>query len=298
MIGAIFAIISVTNGIPGGIGEILAIADEKAKLTLIDLSMDLKTTYTIWVALFAVTVFELGQNTIDQIVVQRSLTCKNAHEAQKAIYFGLLGNIPTYIMLVVGLGLVAFYQVHPLDPQTASVMQETPDRIFPYYIVTQMPPGVSGIIIASIFAAGISTLDSALTALSEASLSGFYKRYLKKTATEKHYLLTSKWFVVFWGILLSGMAIWFYHVQEEGLLELGLGLPGYVYGSLFGIALLSFWGRGNFTGIAIGTVLSIIVVVALSIAGVTFFWWYMVACMVLLVVAVSISKMMKAGVVK
>ena len=289
-IGALFALYWIVDIVPGGIPEILAIADGKAKLALIDLSLDPRKTYTLWVGLFGCSIFQLGQNAIDQVSTQRLMCCKSAKDAQKALLFAATGSSMTYLMIAVGLGLVAFYHIIPLPRETAALMALEPDRIFPYFIVSQIPPGVSGLIIAALFAAGISTLDSALAALSQTFISGIYRPYIKKDADENHYLAASRAAVVLWVIVLSALALLFHMISSEGLLKLGLAVPGYVYGSLLGISICALFGRGSWGGILTGTVVSIGVVIALQVGKISFFWWYPVACIVLITVVFLFPK--------
>ena len=289
-LGAVFALFWVLNIIPGGLKEVLAIADENSKLKLIDLSLDPRKTYTLWVGLFGCSFFQFGQNAIDQVSTQRLMCCRNAREARKALYLATSGVSMTYLMLAVGLGLVAFYNINPLSAENAALWAHEADRIFPYFIVTEIPPGISGLIIAALFAAGISTLDSALAALSQTSITGIYRQFIKKNAAEQHYLLASKVSVILWALILSLLAGIMNSVSNEGLLKLGLKVPGYVYGSLLGIAFLAIIGRGSWNGIVTGTILSIGAVLGLQALGVSFFWWYPVACIVLLCVALAFPK--------
>lgn len=285
LVGAIFAIFWALGGIPGGIEQVLSLGMEYDKLRVIDLSLDPKVTYTLWVGLIGATVFELGQLSTDQIFVQRVLCCRSPEDAQKSLYFSTLGNITTPIMLFVGLCLFAFYQIQPPPESVSAVLSEDPDRVFPYFLASEIPTGISGLIIASIFAAGISTLDSALTAVTESSVNAVYKQFIKPDATEKHYMFVSKLSVVIWGFIFIGVAWGLYLIQTEGLLALGLAVYGYVYGALLGIAVLAFIGKGSWPGIVAGCITSITAVIVMKIIGVAFFWWYPVGTLVMLLTA-------------
>ena len=291
MFGAIIVVLWLVDSIPDGLPGIIGIADEKAKLTLIDLTLDPTVTYTLWVGLIGMAIFELGQNAIDQVVTQRALCCKNRKEAQKAVYASAFGAITFYLMALVGLGLVAFYSLNPPDGTVADLLTREPDRVFPLFIIEQIPPGLSGLIIASIFAAGITTLDSALTALSQTTISGGYQRFVNKDASESHYLRVSKVLIILWAIVLCSLALIFHFYSTEGLLNLGLQVPGYVYGSLLGIAVLALWRKGSVTGILVGTVVAIFGVIVLQMFDVAFFWWYPAACIILIIIALIISKL-------
>lgn len=285
--GALFALFFAIGDIPGGLGEMLAIADEKSKLTLLDLSLDPRKTYTLWVGVLGCTFFEFGFNAVDQVVTQRALCCKNLREARKAVGFSVIGVATSWIMAFVGIGLFAYYHINPLPSEvSASILQE-PDRIFPYYVVNELPNGVSGLIIAAMFAAGISTLDSALTALSQTSVMGVGRLVFPsmKAMEEKRIVKLSRLAIIIWGGILAALAYGFSFFQDGGLLALGFKVPGYAYGALIGIAFLALMRRGSFTGILTGSVLAILTIAWMHIEGISFFWWFPVGALVVMVVA-------------
>ncbi len=286
--GALFALIYAIGDVPGGLGEMMAIADQKAKLTLIDLSLDPHKTYTLWVGILGCTFFEFGSNAVDQVVTQRALCCKNLKEARKAVGFSVIGVITTWIMAFVGIGLVAYYHINPLTPEVSASIVQEPDRIFPYYVVNSLPNGISGLIIAAMFAAGISTLDSALTALSQTSVMGIgsiiYPKI--KTMKENKVVKISKMAIILWGGILALLAFGFSFFQNGGLLALGFKVPGYAYGTLIGIAFLALMRRGSFTGILIGSLLAIVAIAWMHTEGISFFWWFPVGAIVVIGVAV------------
>ncbi len=284
--GALFALYFAVGGIPGGFGEIIAIADAKAKLVLLDLSMDPTKTYTLWVGIFGSTFFEFGSDAIDQVTTQRALCCKNIKEARKAVAFSAIGASTTWIMLLVGLALVAFYHINPLSPEMAEAVISEPDKIFPYFVMTQLPDGVSGLIIAAMFAAGISTLDSALAALSQTTVMGvgplLFPRM--KTMSDKKIVRISKFAIIVWGVILTLLGCLFSMSQSQGLLSLGFKMPGYVYGILIGIAFLSLMRKGRFVAILIGSVCSVSFILWLNSVGVSSFWWYPMGAIIVMAV--------------
>ncbi len=286
-IGAVFALFFAIGDIPGGVGEMISIADQKAKLALIDLTLDPHKTYTLWVGILGCTFFEFGSNAIDQVVTQRALCCKNLKEARKAVGFSALGILTTWILAFVGIGLVAYYHINPLSPEVAASIVAEPDRIFPYYVINQLPNGISGIIIAAMFAAGISTLDSALTALSQTSVMGIGSHAFPsvKAMSEKKVIKISRIAIIIWGIILALLAYIFSHFQGGGLLALGFKVPGYVYGVLIGVAFLALMRKGTFEGILLGAFLAIMTVAWLHFEGISFFWWFPAGAAVVMITA-------------
>lgn len=296
IIGALIALACAVGEFAGGFGEILQIADEQAKLALLDLSLDPHKTYTLWVGIFGCTFFEFGANAIDQVVTQRSLCCRSLKDARKAVAFSALGVTTTWIMALVGLAIVAYYHVHPLPAEAAAAIAAEPDRIFPYYVVNALPDGISGLIIAALFAAGISTLDSALTALSQTSIMGVGRSLVPswRELPEARLVSLSRRAIVVWGVVLGLLAYGFSFFQEGGLLALGFIVPGYAYGALVGIALLAYWRRGRFPAIATGAALSILSIALLHREGISFFWWFPVGAVVVISVTLLLERLLPA----
>jgi SSS family transporter len=127
--------------------------------------------------------------------------------------------------------------------------------VFPSYLVKYVPAGVLGLMIAVIFAAAMSSLDSELTALSSATIVDFYRRYFRREASSQHYLRASRVATLFWGVLASGFAL--YAGQLGSLIEAVNRVGSYFYGSLLGVFLLAFLvkranGNGAFAGLLAG----------------------------------------------
>lgn len=202
--------------------------------------------------------------------------------------FSVIGVATTWIMAFVGIGLVAYYHINPLSPEINASMVQEPDRIFPYYVVNSLPNGISGLIIAAMFAAGISTLDSALTALSQTSVMGvgsiLFPRL--KFMNEDKVVKISKMAIIVWGGILALLAYGFSFFQDGGLLALGFKVPGYAYGTLIGIAFLALMRRGSFMGILMGSLLAIACIGWMHMEGISFFWWFPVGAFVVIMMAI------------
>ncbi len=295
MAGGILGVVEAFAGASLPLPEILQVLDDKAKLALLDLSLDPRKAYTLWAGLIGAAIFEMGSNAIDQVVTQRVMSCRNIREARWACIGSAMGILPSYLMLLAGLGLTVFYSVHPLPAEMAHLTERGQDGIFPYFIVTELPSGLAGLLIATLFAAGISTLDSALTALAQTSVGGLLRGVMpgqdpsnQDSDAQRKALRRSRGFVVMWGGVLGGMGLVFMVIQQKtntGLLDLGLKVPGYVYGSLLGMALLARFRRGTWASVFVGTILSVGTVLGLQAAGIAFFWWYPVAAIVMIAAA-------------
>jgi SSS family transporter len=297
--GAILSLVTILGVLPIGLTQAITELDQAAKLKLIDVSLDPARTWTLWTGLFCFAVFELAQNSVDQVITQRMICCRDAKEARRAV-LGSLGIVAfSLLMAAVGLGLWLYYQHRSLDPQATAFLAEQPSRVYPYFIVNSLPVGVSGLLIAGIFAAGISTLDSALAALSETTVNGIYRKWIRPQADERQCMKVSRISVVAWGVVLSLLAYFAGRmVQNEGLLNLAYKLPVLTYGPLLMIALFALARCGNFTTIVSGTVTSIttsLLLLTLKSRGLVQLdelWLYPLSCLMFLFAA-RVAGMLK-----
>jgi Na+/proline symporter len=127
--------------------------------------------------------------------------------------------------------------------------------VFPSYIIRYIPVGLLGLLIAVIFAAAMSSLDSEITALSSATIIDFYKRWFRPGASDAHYLMVSRFSTMGWGLFACGVA--FYAGQLGSLIEAVNQIGSFFYGSLLGVFLLAFFvpvarGTGAFWGLLTG----------------------------------------------
>jgi SSS family transporter len=232
--GAVVAFFYLLSQIPGGWQGMVEFAGPLGKLRAFDLSVSLSNPRILLVGLVNGCFGTFAALGADQDLAQRMLTTKKAREAQKSIILtGILDFPLVMLFLSIGTLLFTYYHFHP-DPNLASL--ESIDRIFPYFIMTQLPTGLRGLLIAGVLAAAMSSTDSALGALSSSAVVDIYKPYIKKNASERHYLRASRWFVVLFATFLIAIAI--ASRNTKGVLWLGLKIGSFTYGALLGIFLL------------------------------------------------------------
>jgi SSS family transporter len=136
--------------------------------------------------------------------------------------------------------------------------------VFPTYIISFIPTGILGILIAVIFAAAMSSLDSEITALSSATVMDFYRRFFRPGATDAHYLLISRFTTLFWGLFAFCVAL--YAGQMGSLIEAVNQIGSFFYGSLLGVFLLAFFvPRASGTGASVGLLAGMASVFVVSI---------------------------------
>ncbi len=250
MFGALFVIILIAFRIPGGWNSMNTIADSAGRLRLLDFRISL-TDATFWVLLFGGTGANIISYGSDQAVIQRYLTTKDEKEAAKGIWTNAILVIPaSMIFFGIGTALFAFYKTHPqaLDPAMGKG-----DGIFPWFIVSQLPAGISGLLTAGLFAAAMSTLDSSMNSVATAFTTDFYRR-VKPSAQDRKCLQVARWATVITG--LSGMGTAFLLNAFGGQMSLWdhfNRLLGFFGGGLGGLFLLAiFTKRTHGTGALIG----------------------------------------------
>jgi Na+/proline symporter len=293
-------------------------AGAAGKLRLLDLSTNPDVQFTLWVGLLAMPFQNLAAFGTDQLNAQRMFCCRNARDASKAIIASSASLLVTVLMLAVGAGLYLYYLHHPPSVAEASLFAKDGDAVFPVWITTVIPPGLSGLILAGAFAAAISSLDSALAALSQTSMALWHGKDGLEAADQKKLLRQSRWAVVGWGIALILVAIGLQAVRGQiNLLSLAFGMVAYTYGPMLGAFLLALSPlRRDIRGIVIGSALSILLVLwvrpdlynLLSAVGVitaeqavqwrpriNFAWLYPVTCLLTLGCGILFGRRLSSG---
>jgi SSS family solute:Na+ symporter len=243
--------------------------------------------------------------------------CRNARDASKAIIASSVSLLVTILMLGVGAALFVYYQQHVPTPAEAGLFAKDTDSVFPVWITTVIPPGLSGLILAGAFAAAISSLDSALAALSQTSMALWHGKDGLEAADQKRLLRQSRFAVVGWGIALILVAIGLQAVRGQiNLLSLAFGMVAYTYGPLLGAFLLALSPlRRDIRGIVIGAAISIVLVLwarpdlynILAAVGtitpeqaadwrprINFAWLYPITCLITLACGVLLGRETKA----
>lgn len=260
--GGLLALGVMIARIDGGLGGILEVAGDAGKLRLLDLSTNPDVQFTLWVGLLAMPFQNLAAFGTDQLNAQRMFCCRSASDASKAIIASSVSLLVTVLMLFVGAGLFVYYLQNPPDAAETALFLKDSDSVFPVWITTVLPPGLSGLILAGAFAAAISSLDSALAALSQTSLALVHSKRGMDEGDQKKLIRQSRMVVVFWGLALIAVAIGLQAVRGQmNLLSLAFGMVTYTYGPMLGAFLLALSPvRRDIRGVVVGTVVSILLV--------------------------------------
>lgn len=244
--GAVVAGCVIIAGLPNGLSGAINMAAEAGKLQVLDFGFNMTFTdfiaqpYTFFTALIGGAVFSVASHGTDQLIVQRLLTTRNLKDSQRAlVWSGVVVALQFALFLGIGLLLYGFYNAQ--SPEAMGLA--TADEIFAKFIVEQLPVGLSGLIVASLFAAAMSSLSSSLNSLASSTTLDLYKPYFGQNNTEEEDLRISRIITIIWAIILTGSAFFFAFLQLQGdqrpaVVELGLGIASYTYGGLLGAFLL------------------------------------------------------------
>jgi solute:Na+ symporter, SSS family len=233
--GTLVGLVVIVHQVPGGLASLLSTPAIATKLHLFDFTPSLTYPYTFWAGLIGGTFFITASHGTDQLVVQRLLAARNEFQSKVALLAsGVVILFQFSLFLLVGVLLFAFYRA-------PSAQFGKPDRIYPTFIVSHMPHGVSGLLIAAILAAAMSNLSAALNSLSSSSMVDFYLRF-KTQIADRERLKLSRGVTFFWALVLFLLAI--LSLRRAGrVVEVGLQIASVAYGALLGVFLLGVLTR-------------------------------------------------------
>lgn len=252
--GALVCMFILLFDMPGGPVQTFSIAMEDGKFSLGSFGSSLSES-TFWVCLIYGIFTNLQNYGIDQSYVQRYHTAKNEKEAKFSALFG--GNlfIPvSAVFFMIGTGLYAFYKVHPgILPDGVRA-----DYVFPFFIVNELPVGLTGLLIASIFAAGMSTIATSVTSSSTIILTDYYQRF-RKHAGNRERMLVLKLSSV--GVGVAGILVAFAFMSVQSALDAWWALASIFSGGMLGLFLLGYISKKarNFDAV-LGVVCGVILV--------------------------------------
>ncbi|NIJ13614.1 SSS family transporter [Saccharomonospora amisosensis] len=232
VLGAVAAVVVLAGKLPDGW---LASAFDAGKFQFFDFSPDLLTNpYAFGTAVVGGALFAMASHGADQLMVQRLLACRTVRDSQKAVIAsGGVVFVQFALFLLVGAMLWSFYR--GASPEALGLAAT--DELFPRFIVEQLPSGLSGLLIAGILAAAMSTISSSLNSLSTSTVSDIYQHVTKRRLPDEVVLSRAK----LWTLLWAGVFVLFasmFTSTEQPVVEVGLSIASYTYGALLGAFFL------------------------------------------------------------
>jgi len=265
----IFAV--AISRIPGGVAGCYRLGQEGGKFAL-SFSLDPTVRVTLWGLLLGGAFMHLVQMVTDQVSVQRYYTASSMKEAQRSLWLKLAIVLPVAgVFYVSGVVLYAFYSTRT-DPLAKGLIPKA-DCILPYFVVTELPRGMSGLLISAVFAASMSTISAGINALSTATIADFYERLWRPGQSFERHVALARVLTVVYGGLVLGLA---FIVPRLGtLVEASNKVIGIVGGPLLGLFLLGMiTRRANGKGAVIGWLVGEGLIFPLAFYTQLSFLWY------------------------
>jgi SSS family solute:Na+ symporter len=293
--GTLVGLVTILHLVPGGWSSVHEIATSLHKFQVFDTStiprfpwLNLSKPYTLWAGIIGGAFLTTASHGTDQLIVQRLLAARNQRQSALALLSSGVAILFQFgLFLFLGVMLFAYYQV----PSSTFVKA---DRIYPTFIVTRMPRGIAGLLIAAILAAAMSNLSAALNSLSSSSMMDLYLRFRPNLDENKRFKL-SRMTTVVWAIVLFGLAVIALH-RVGRVIEVGLQIASVAYGAMLGVFLLGILTRRATQN---GAILGMICGFATELylwrwTHVPFTWWVPVGTVVTFTVGYAASLILKA----
>ena len=297
VMGGLAALYLLGKGVSGGWGAILDQARAADKLRVLDTYTGFDRAHTIWAGLIGGAFLSMASHGADQLIVQRLLASGNLKDARKALIgSGIAVFIQFTLFLMIGLGLFAYYGAKKFA---------VPDSIFPTFVVDVMPSGLTGLVVAAILAASMSTLSGSINSLAAATTHDIYLPLSGRSADDPKTLKMAKIFSLAWGIGLLIAAL-MYKQQGTPVVVVALSIASFTYGALLGGFFLGIlWRRAiqrdAILGMAVGIFVMTFVVFAkqltpifpslplASVSKIAWPWYVLIGTTVTMVVGILSS---------
>ncbi len=266
--GAVITLGILMFSLPEGPMQYFEVAGSHDKFSLGSLGLSLAES-TFWVVFIYGIFINLQNYGIDQNYIQRYMSARNEKEAISSAFGGGLLYIPVSLLFfMIGTGLFVYYQVYP-DLLPAEFRESgMSDSVFPYFIVNGLPVGITGLLIASIFAAGMSTISTSLNSGATVILNDFYRGYKKQVGEKESVMVLYASSAL---ICILGISISFYIIQVESALDVWWNLAGIFSGGMLGLFLLGYFSKKvSNVPAAIGVVIGLLVITWMSLSPIYF----------------------------
>jgi SSS family transporter len=313
--GTLVGLVTILHLVPGGWGAVQAIAGGLHKFQIFDFSLFnsavsshwprliLAKPYTLWAGIIGGAFLTTASHGTDQLIVQRLLAARNQRQSALALLSsGVAVFFQFGLFLLVGVMLFAYYRV-------PSAAFGRADRIYPTFIVSRMPHGIAGLLIAAILAAAMSNLSAALNSLASSSIMDFYLRFRAGRRSESRSnsgseprlelseaarLRLARLATVAWALVLFGLAVLALH-RVGRVVEAGLQIASVAYGALLGVFLLGvLTKRANQRGAIVGMICGFATELYLwGWSQVAFTWWVAIGTCVTFAVGFAASILLK-----
>lgn len=282
--GALLVFFGLLDLIPGGWHEVTTTA--ASHFTVFDFSIDPARVYTFWAGLFGGIALTLATHGTDQFLVQRLLSARSAKEASAGLVLsGFIVFAQFVLFLVIGAMLYTFYQHTPLPRPLARM-----DEVLPLFVITSLPHGIAGFIVAAIVAAALSP---SINSLAATTVNDFYVKYIRPGADEPTLMRVSRQATIFWGVAQISVALGAQFVTRS-VLDSGLAVLSLAAGPVLGAFLVGVLSRRTGPrGMLAGMITGILALFWIWTTGAVAWTWYALAgALVTSVIALATSPLL------
>lgn len=274
--GAVIALFVLLGQIPGGWSEVRTVAGDAGRFQLFDFTLSLTRGYTFWSGVIGGAFLTTATHGTDQMMVQRYFCAATEHQARKALLWsGAVVFVQFALFLLIGAMLFVYYTQHAPDEIAAFTRDGRllTDRIFPYFIVRHLPPGIVGLVLAAIFAAAMSTLSSSLNSSSAAAVNDFYIPATRGRRDGGHYLTVSRALTATFGALQMAVAVIAISLSSRVVDEV-LGIASFTNGLILGLFLLGTFTAASQRAAFAGLLGGAIVMLGVKLGTAVSWQWY------------------------
>ncbi|MGA7849018.1 MAG: sodium:solute symporter [Terriglobales bacterium] len=298
--GTVVGLVTILHLVPGGWTSVEAVASGLHKFQVFDPAisahwpfLNFVKPYTLWAGIIGGAFFVTASHGTDQLIVQRLLAARSQRKSALALLSsGVAVFFQFGLFLFVGVMLFAYYRI----PSSAFGRA---DKIYPTFIVSRMPHGIAGLLIAAILAAAMSNLSAALNSLASSSIMDFYLRFrsdFRSPLSDAARLRLARLATVGWALVLFGLAVLALH-RAGRVVEVGLQIASVAYGALLGVFLLGVLTRrtnqnGAIMGMGAGLAIELYLWLGSSIAWT---WWVVIGTSVTFAVGYAASGLWKVS---
>lgn len=282
-VGLIATVITALNGTGLSLSGVMENAEAAGMLNAMDFSMDLTLENGVWVALFGGSAMWLQYFAADQTQLQRMLASKSVRSAKVSIMSsGIVMNSMYFLFMIIGIIMFAFYN----GKEFASA-----NDVMVTFILGNLPAGLLGLMIAAVFAAAMSSIDSVLNSMTTVFVKDIYEKYIRKSKGETP-LSVNILFTGIFGVVVVIFVLMGFSKTTASVLSTVGAYVGYIAGSLLAVFLLGlFTEKANNTGAAIGFFAGLLATWACSFTALNWLWYYLVGTVTAFLVGYGVSCM-------
>lgn len=279
-LGGLLVLGTIIYQLPGGLGQLVSVAAENGKFAFNEWQADGTLKPVPWgfslshktalMMLFVGLSQWVAEFTTNQENVQKYCAAKSDRDARRAMWICCWCALPTWgYFMFLGTGLYVFYQVFPTT-ETSEMLTgaRKAEEVLPFFITTQLGAGFSGLVVAAVLAAAMSSMSSAMNSISAVVTTDLYSRHWVRGRDDRHYVLIAKWVTLGSSLLMMGGAYWLLYSEQKTMQDLATEIQSIVAGGVLGLFMLGFLTRrADGRAVGVGIAFAVVFSALMSLSG-------------------------------